>query len=146
MAKYDAFMPVDIRPQVGMNVNVPLSTSGATPRSREASARGAAAAGRVSEPDSIRSATRCRPAYDRLAQQRQAIAIYSEKILPSAERSLQSAQVNYTAGKVDFLRLIDAERQLHVQREKYYEALADYQRRPAVVGAGRGPTRGARSR
>ena len=67
-------------------------------------------------------------AYDRLAQQRQAIAIYNEKILPSAERSLQSAQVNYTAGKVDFLRLIDAERQLHVQREKYYAALADYQR------------------
>ena len=67
-------------------------------------------------------------AYNRLAQRRQAIAISSEKILPSVERSLQSAQVNYTAGKVDFLRLIDAERQLHVQREKYYEALADYQR------------------
>ena len=127
IAKYDAFMPMDIRPQVGLNVNVPLRRQRRDAAVAEASAkvqqRRAEYQARL---DQVRYEVQT--AYDRLAQQRQSIAIYSEKILPSAERSLQSAQVNYTAGKVDFLRLIDAERQLHAQREKYYEALADYQR------------------
>ena len=52
---------------------------------------------------------------------------------PLSQQSLQSARANYTAGKVDFLRLIDAERQFHGQRERYYEALADYQRRQAEL-------------
>ena len=127
MAKYDAFMPTDIRPQVGLNVNVPLRQQRRDAAVAEATAkvqqRRAEYQARL---DQVRYEVQT--AYDRLAQQRQAIAIYNEKILPSAERSLQSAQVNYTAGKVDFLRLIDAERQLHAQREKYYAALADYQR------------------
>jgi cobalt-zinc-cadmium efflux system outer membrane protein len=72
-------------------------------------------------------------ARDRLAQQRQVIRLYDERILPTAQRSLQSAQANYTAGKLDFLRLIDAQRQFHSQREKYYAALADYQRRRAEL-------------
>ena len=48
-------------------------------------------------------------------------------------RTCNRPQANYTAGKVDFLRLIDAERQFHAQREMYYAALADYQRRQAEL-------------
>ena len=72
-------------------------------------------------------------AFDRLTQQRQVIGLYADKILPASKRSLQSAQANYTAGKLDFLRLIDAERQFHGQREKYFQAMADYQRRQAEL-------------
>jgi outer membrane protein TolC len=61
------------------------------------------------------------------------VHLYEEKILPATQRSLDSALANYTSGKLDFLRLLDAERQLNTQREMYYQALADYHRRLAEL-------------
>jgi outer membrane protein TolC len=71
--------------------------------------------------------------YDRANQGRQVVRLYEEKILPAARRSLESAQVNYTTGTLDFLRLLDAERQLNTQQEMYYRAIADYHRRLAEL-------------
>jgi outer membrane protein TolC len=132
VAKYDAFMPVDIRSEVGMNINVPLQHDRRDAAVREASAR---VQQRRAEYQDRRDEVsfEVQAARDRLAQQRQVIRLYDERILPTAQRSLQSAQANYTAGKLDFLRLIDAQRQFHSQREKYYAALADYQRRRAEL-------------
>ena len=131
-AKYDAFMPADIRPQVGMNLNVPLQRAKRDAAVREASAR--VAQRRAEYQDRLDQVQfEVQAAFDRLAQQRQVIGLYADKILPASKRSLQSAQANYTAGKLDFLRLIDAERQYHGQREKYFQAMADYQRRQAEL-------------
>ncbi len=130
VAKYDAFMPVDIRPQVGMNVNVPLARGRREAAVREAAARVAQQRAEYQDRlDQVRYEVQS--AHDRLLQQRQVIALYAQRILPASQQSLQSARANYVAGKLDFLRLIDAERQFHSQRERYYEALADYQRRQA---------------
>ena len=132
VAKYDAFMPVDIRPQVGMNLNVPLQGEHRAAAIRQAAARVAQRRAEYQDRlDQVRYEVQA--AYDRLVQQRQVIALFAERILPASEHSLHSAQANYTAGKVDFLRLIDAERQFHGQRERYYAALADYQRRQAEL-------------
>ena len=46
---------------------------------------------------------------------------------------VKSARANYTAGKTDFLRLVDAQRQLYGQWEKFYQAQTDYHRRLAEM-------------
>ena len=58
MAKYDAFMPVDIRPQVGLNVNVPFGNSSEAAVA-EASAKVQQRRAEY-QAQRIRSATRCR--------------------------------------------------------------------------------------
>jgi len=78
--------------------------------------------------------------YAELVEGDRIVRLYEEKNLPVSKQYLQSARANYTAGKADFLRLIDAQRQLYAQREKYYQALANYHRRlvemERVVGGG----------
>ena len=59
--------------------------------------------------------------------------LYEQKIIPAAQRSLDSAIANYTSGKLDFLRLLDAERQVNTQREMYYQSIAEYHRRLAEL-------------
>jgi outer membrane protein TolC len=61
------------------------------------------------------------------------IRLYEEKILPATQRSAEAALANYTSGKIDFLRLIDSERQVYTQREMYYQAIAEYHRRLAEL-------------
>ncbi|MGO8689887.1 MAG: TolC family protein [Thermoguttaceae bacterium] len=132
VAKYDAFMPVDIRQQLGMNLNVPLQRSRREAAVREAAAR--VAQRRAEYQDRLDQVNyQVQAAYERTVQQRTVIALYAERILPAAQQNMESARANYTAGKVDFLRLIEAQRQFHAQREMYYAALADYQRRQAEL-------------
>ena len=52
----------------------------------------------------------------------------AQALFPAAQRSLDSALANYTSGKLDFLRLLDAERQLNTQRDMYYQSIAEYHR------------------
>jgi outer membrane protein TolC len=70
---------------------------------------------------------------DRANQSHRVVRLFEEKTLRAVQRSLESAQANYTAGKLDFLRLLDAERQLYSQREMYYQAIAEYHRRLAEL-------------
>ena len=131
-AKYDAFMPEDMRAQVGMDVNVPLGFARRAAAVREASDR--IAQRRAEYQDRLDQARyEVQSSLERVLQSQRVVGLYQERILPAAERSLQSAQVNYTSGKLDFLRLIDAERQLNSQREMYYQAIAEYNRRLAEL-------------
>ena len=81
--------------------------------------------------------TRCVTKFNRGSSQAQqsgrVVHLYEERILPAAVRSLESALANYINGKLDFLRLLDAERQLNTQREMYHQAMADYHRRLAEL-------------
>jgi outer membrane protein TolC len=132
VAKYDAFMPVDMRSQLGMNFNVPLQSQRREAAVCEAMARLQQRRAEYQEGlDQARYEVQA--AWDRLLQQRQVIRLYGDNILPTAQRALQSAQANYTAGKLDFLRLIDAQRQYHGHRELYFAALADGLRRRAEL-------------
>jgi outer membrane protein TolC len=132
VAKYDAFMPEEMRPQIGMNVNVPLRWNRRAAAVEEAQARlqqrRAEYQGRL---DQIRFEVQS--AYERLAEGRQIVRLYAERILPAAEANCQSARANYVSAKVDFLRLIEAQRQLYREKEKYHQATADYHRRIAEL-------------
>lgn len=131
-ARYDGFMPQDMRPQVGMDINIPIRYSRRSAAVREASDR---IAQRRAEYQNLLDQVRfeVQSSFTRVVQAAEVVRLYRDKTLPAAERSLQSAQANYTTGTLDFLRLLDAERQLNNQRERYYAAIAEYHRRLAEL-------------
>ena len=130
--RYDAFMPEDMRAAVGVNFNIPLERSRRSAAVREASERlQQRRAEYQARLDQVRFDVQS--AAIRAGQAQQAVGLYRDRILPATERNLQSAQVNYTAGKIDFLRLVDAQRQITLQRDMYYQALAEYHRRVAEL-------------
>jgi outer membrane protein, heavy metal efflux system len=133
VAKYDAFMtPDDMRPQVGMNVNVPLWRDKRQAAWREATAKLQQHRAAYAE-KADKARYEVQSSYAMLIESQQLLQLYGEKILPSAEENAQSARANYTAGKVDFLRLIEAQRQTYREQERYYLALSDYHRRLAEM-------------
>ena len=132
VAKYDGFMPDNMRAQVGMDINVPIQYARRSAAVREASERVAQRSAEYQDRlDQVRYEVQS--GLDRARQSGRVVHLYEEKILPATQRSLDLALANYTSGKLDFLRLLDAERQLNTQREMYYQALADYHRRLAEL-------------
>ncbi|MGQ9575622.1 MAG: TolC family protein [Thermoguttaceae bacterium] len=131
-ARYDAFMPDPMRTQVGLDLNVPLGR-----RRRHAAVQEAAARlrQRRAELEGRRDAVRfeVHAACQRLVERRQVAALYRDKILPAVQANLQSARAKYVAGQLDFLRLIEAQRQLQTQQERYYTAVADSGRAAAEL-------------
>jgi cobalt-zinc-cadmium efflux system outer membrane protein len=131
VARYDAFwQEKPLRPAIGMNVNVPLYQERRRAAVREAlfrvNQRRAEFDQRV---DEIQNDVQV--AYERLVEGRQALELYRQRILPAAEQSLAEARAQYVAGTVDFLRLVEAQRQLIVFREQRVAVEADYHRRVA---------------
>jgi outer membrane protein TolC len=132
VAKYDAFMPEEMRPQVGMDLNIPIRRVRRDAAVREASDRLCQRRAEYQDRlDQVRYEVQA--ALERANQRQRVVRLFEDRILPAAQRSLESAQANYTAGKLDFLRLLDAERQLNTQREMYYQAIAEYHSRLAEL-------------
>ena len=132
MAKYDAFWQPDLRPEIGMQMNVPLHNARRAAAVNEAEA---SVQQRRWEYQSLIDEVRfeVQSAHARAEQAQQVVGLYQERILPASRRNVESAQANYTSGKLDFLRLIDAQRQLNSQQEMYYQAVAEYHRRLAEL-------------
>ncbi len=135
IGRYDGFWQgVDRRlaPMVGVNFNVPLDNDRRRAAIREAQFRAnQRRAEYEAKLDEIHGDVTA--AYQELEESRRVIEIFAKTILPVAEQSLESAQANYTANKIDFLRLIEAQRQVVTLREKREEAIADYHRRLAEL-------------
>jgi len=140
--RYDAFMPEDMRNQIGLNVDLPIYRKKRWAAVREAGAKlqqqRAEYQNRV---DQVRFDVRS--AHERVVQAQQTARLYTAKILPAVDDNLKSARASYVAGRLDFLRLIDAQRQWNNERMRYYEAIAECHRRLAelerAVGVPLGP-------
>jgi outer membrane protein TolC len=133
VARYDAFWQEEpLRPMIGMNLNVPIYQRKRWAALREANARGAQQqATRESQVYEIIFAVE--QAYQRLQESGETIRVYEDQILPSAHHSIEAAEASYTAGRLDFLRLIESQRQLLLLQDGYYEAVAEYQQRLAEL-------------
>jgi len=132
VAKYDGFMPENMRPAVGMDINIPISNARRSAAVSEAENRVAQRRAEYQDRlDQVRYEVQS--GLDRATQSGRVVHLYEERILPAAQRSLDSAVTNYTSGKLDFLRLLDAERQLYTQRDMYYQSMAEYHRRLAEL-------------
>ena len=138
MGRYDRFWTDSVqRPQVGLNMNVPLNQSKRRAAVQEALWRVHKLQADYNQAaDTIRGEVQS--AYARVRGSRRKIEVFESKILPAAQDNLRAAQSGYEAGTVDFLRLIEAQRQVLDLREKYQMAVADFHRREAELSRAAG--------
>jgi outer membrane protein TolC len=135
VGRYDGFWQGadrNLAPLVGVNLNVPLDNERRRAAVREAQFRANQRRAELeSKLDDVQNDVAV--AYRQADESRRTLELYDASILPIAKQNLASAQANYTANKIDFLRLIEAARQSVMVREKREEALADYHRRLAEL-------------
>ena len=135
--RYDSFwQPAatqsDLRGQVGMNMNVPIY-------GRKLQAAVCEAQFRLSQRRAeyqqrqLDIQYEVQSAFEAVEESRQTAELYTEKFLQYSEQNLEAARSNYDVGKITFLALAQAQRQLIDVREKYQQTLADYHRRRAEL-------------
>lgn len=133
IARYDAFWQEQpLRPMIGFNVNIPLNHDKRRAAVNEALFRlSKMQAEYAQQVDAVQRDVQSTRA--KLVESRKAVALYSQRILPAAEANVQSARAGYETGQVDFLRLIEARRQLNDLQEQMHEAVAEYHARLAEL-------------
>jgi outer membrane protein TolC len=132
-AKYDAFWQEHpLRTAVGMNVNVPFNKSRRYAAVREAESR---MRQHSAEYDRLvdEISNELQASYERLLESHRNLQLFQDRIVPAAEQNVESARAGYEAGKVDFLRLIEAQRQLITLREEHVETISNFHRRLAEL-------------
>lgn len=133
IGRYDAFwQETPLRPMVGMNLNVPLY------KDKRRAAVGEARARLAKEQADLDAqineiAFEAEQARQQVIESQQSLDVYRDRLLPTAEQSIESARASYMAGRLDFLRLIESQRQLLTLQDDYYLALAEYHRRLATL-------------
>ena len=140
MAAYDTFWQErQLRPQVGVRMNLPLRAAKRDAAVREAEAKVAERIAEAEPADGRREPRRGSGPHE-AAESDETVRLYKETVLAAAEQNVKSIQPLYTTGKTPFLNLIDAERSVIDLRNRYYEATADaFRRRAALERAVGGP-------
>ncbi len=144
MAAYDAFWQPeekDLRPQVGLRVNVPLQVARRRAAVSEVHARLAQRSAQLARlTDQVNF--QVHEAYEQVRESEQVVRLYETTIARAAEPNVKEALAAYTTGKTPLVSLVEAQRNLIALRDRYFESLADYYRRRAtlerVVGRGVG--------
>jgi outer membrane protein TolC len=133
MGRYDRFWTdVEQRPQIGLNVNIPLNQSRRRAAVQEALFRAQKMqADYQLQIDTILNDVQA--AHARVQGGLKTVALYEDEILPLALDNLSAARAGYTAGTLDFLRLIEAQRQVIDVQEKHQVAVAELHRRWAEL-------------
>jgi outer membrane protein TolC len=138
--RHDEFMPESsMYNQLGVNVNVPLYQAKRHAAVRESHARACRQRAEYqSRIDEV--AFEVQSAAHRVSEAREVLKLYEANILPTVRASIDSARENYVAGRLDFLRLIEAQRQLRDQQERYYQVQAELHRQMAELERAVGST------
>lgn len=133
MGRYDRFWTdEEQRPQVGLYMNVPLNQSRRRAAVQEAMFRvQKMQADYQLTVDTIQNDVQAANA--RVQGSQKTVELYETQILPLAVDNLTAARAGYTAGTLDFLRLIEAQRQLIDLKEKHQGAIAELHRRRAEL-------------
>jgi outer membrane protein TolC len=133
ISRYDAFWQEEpLRPMVGMNMNLPIYKQKRWAAASEARARVA------SEQAALESLINelmfeVEQAYRQVEESRRTVQVYEADLLPVARHSIDAARASYLAGRLDFLRLVESQRQLLMLQDSYYEASAAYYMRLAEL-------------
>lgn len=140
VGRYDTFWQGTDRPlqgQVGLNMNVPVQRERRRAAVREASA-GASQQRAEVERLSAQIQYEVQVAYERVRQAYREVQVFDQRIIPAANSNVNAAQAAYVTGKVDFLRLVQAQRErIDLLNEQaaavaaYYVGLAELER---VIG------------
>ena len=133
MASYDAFwQEPPLRTMVGVGMNLPVQRTRRHAAVAEAQAR---IAQRQAELDRLTDTVsfQVQEAYEQMRESEQMISLYEKVIPKAAEANVKEAISAYATGKVAFLSVIEAQRTLIGLRDRYYESVADYFRRRAML-------------
>jgi cobalt-zinc-cadmium efflux system outer membrane protein len=125
VGRYDAFWEnSDLRPMVGMNLNVPVYHARRDAAVRQAvhrlNERRAEYDQRV---DDINHEVQA--AFEQLVENLKTLKLYETKILPAARQNVETARTTYTTATLDFLRLVESQRRYIALLEKQREAEAE---------------------
>lgn len=133
VGRYDAFwQEVPLQPSFGFNVDVPIYQEKRRAAVREAIYRVRRQRAEFEQRiDTIRNEVQA--AYAQLDEARRTRELYQKSLLPIARQNVDAAQSEYVAATIDFLRLIEAQRQHLMIQERSYEAETDYHRRLAEL-------------
>jgi outer membrane protein TolC len=133
MAGYDAFWQERaLRTMVGVRMNAPVRRAtrrGAVAEASAELARRSAELAKVTNQVNLQ----VQEAYSQVLESEKLVRLYAEVTLPAAEANVKAAQAAYITGKIPFLSLIEAERNLISLRDRSNEALADLFRRRATL-------------
>jgi outer membrane protein TolC len=133
MAAYDSFwQEKELRPMVGVRLNLPIRTARRYGAISEADARIAQRRAELARlTDEVNFEVQ--EAYEQVRKSQRIVELYRKTTLQAAQANVKSAQSAYVNAKFPFLNLIDAERNLVDLQDRYYEAVADYFRRRATL-------------
>jgi outer membrane protein TolC len=134
---YDRFMgntsqSRDLATMVGVKLNLPVRQARRQGAVAEAQARLAQRQAELAR-QTNQVNFEVQQVYEQVRESQQVVALYETKILPDARDNVKAARAAYQVGKIPFLSLIEAERNVVSLRDRYYEALADYFRRRATL-------------
>lgn len=135
MGAYDAFWQrpeQDLRPMLGVRMNLPLYTERRRGAVAEAQAR---LDERIAELAALTDQVnlQVQEAYEQVLESEKGVRLYDETILPAARENVKAARTAYAAGSIPFLSLIEAQRNLVELRDSSYEESAEYYRRRATL-------------
>ncbi len=133
LAAYDAFWQErELRPMIGVRLNLPVRKARRYGAVAEAEARIAQRAAELAHlTDQVNF--QVQEAYEQVRKGERIVALYQNTILSAARLNVKAAQTAYVTGKIPFLSLIEAERNLVSLQDRYYEAIAEYFRRRAAL-------------
>lgn len=135
MAAYDAFWQSpekDLRPMVGLRMNLPIQKDRRAGAVAEAHARlSQRVAELASRTDQVN--LQVQEAYEQVLESEKGVRLYDDTILPAATENVKAARTAYATGRIPFLSLVEAQRNLVGLRDSYYEELAEYFRRRATL-------------
>lgn len=126
MGRYDAFWQEQpLQAMVGVNANVPIYRRRLDAAANEAAFR--LSQRRAEYRQRVDDVNReVQTAYEQLSATMQLVELYERRTVPAATQNVESARAGYVAGRVDFLRLIEAERQLIGLLQEEQDLLASY--------------------
>jgi len=135
-AAYDTIMgngPTrDLAPQLGIRLNLPVRKVRRYGAVAEAQARVAQRQAELNrQTDQVNF--QVQEAYEQVRESEKTVRLYEKTILPAARKNTEAARSAYESGKIPFLSLVEAQRNLVELQDRSYEAVADYFRRRATL-------------
>jgi outer membrane protein TolC len=133
MAAYDSiWQERALRPQVGIRINVPAQRSRRYAAVAEAESRLAQReAALARQTDQINF--QVQEAVAQVHESEKIVALFEAKTLRAARENVEAARRAFGAGKIPYVSLIEAQRNLVMIQERYYEAVASLGRRRAAL-------------
>lgn len=130
---YNSLWQIDeLRTMLGVGVNLPIWREKRHAAVEEALARiEALRAELASEVAQVR--TEVQTAHERVREAERTLDLYDERLIPVAEENLEAARSAYQSGEIDFLQLLEAQRDLLNARLRRQQSVYEVQRRMAEL-------------